>query len=89
MTLRATSFWLLVALTLVSAIGVVFVKHQNRKYFAELQRLQAVRDQMNMEWGQLQLEQSTWAAHGRVEGLAYSRLNMRIPPTEEVMIVRP
>jgi len=56
---------LLFAAVLGSALGVVYSKYQNRKLFIELQALQTRRDEMSVEWGRLQLEQSTWAAHGR------------------------
>ncbi|WJW76851.1 cell division protein FtsL [Thiohalobacter sp. IOR34] len=72
-----------------SAIGVVYAKHRSRTLFVELQGLQAERDALNIEWGQLQLEQSTWATHGRIEDLARSRLGMVIPAPEQVVIVRP
>ncbi|MEJ2179542.1 MAG: cell division protein FtsL, partial [Gammaproteobacteria bacterium] len=41
------------------------------------------------EWGQLQLEQATWAAHGRVEKIASKQLEMVIPPTGSVSIIKP
>ncbi len=59
--------WLAV---LVSALGVIYGKQQARNRFSELQKLTTVRDDLDIEWGQLQLEQSTWATHGRVEQIA-------------------
>jgi cell division protein FtsL len=44
---------------------------------------------MNIEWGQLQLEQSTWATHGRIEKLARTRLQMLTPAADAIVIVRP
>lgn len=84
--------WLLVAmflLVMVSAVGVIFSKHESRKLFVQLQSLQKERDQMSIEWGRMQLEQSTWATHGRIEGLARKKLDMTIPRAENVMIIRP
>ena len=80
---------LLTLLVIISALSVVFVKHENRKHFVELQGLQKQRDEMNIEWGQLQLEQSTWATHSRIEGLARKRLGMVNVPQDKVMIVKP
>jgi len=80
---------LLTLLVILSALSVVFVKHENRKYFVEFQGLQKQRDAMNIEWGQLQLEQSTWATHSRIEGLARKRLGMENVPQDKVMIVKP
>jgi len=79
---------LLSALVLVSALGVVFAKHQNRKLYAELAALQKQRDAMEVEWGRLQLEQSTWATHGRIEKIARQRLNMRNVDYDKVVIVK-
>ena len=72
-----------------SAIGVVYAKYASRKFFVELQTVQAERDAVNVRWGQLQLEQSTWATHGRVERIANKKLKMHIPSAREVVVVRP
>lgn len=72
-----------------TALGVVFSTHESRKLFVELQSLQKVRDEMNAQWGRLQLEQSTWATHGRIERIANEKLDMVIPPPGAVVIVRP
>jgi len=73
---------------LVSAVGVIEAKHQGRKRFVALQALEKVRDQMNVEWGQLQLEQGTWATHSRVERIAREKLHMINPDMDEVVIVK-
>lgn len=80
---------LLVLAVIASALGDVYSKHQSRKLFVALQDLEADRDEMNIEWGQLQLEQSTWATHGRVEELAREQLKMTLPAQDDVVIVRP
>ncbi|MEN8169463.1 MAG: cell division protein FtsL [Pseudomonadota bacterium] len=72
-----------------SSLGVVFSTHQARRLFVELQGLQKVRDELNTQWGRLQLEQSTWATHGRIEKIANNRLDMVIPPRGAVVIVQP
>ncbi len=74
---------------LVSATGVVYAKYVSRVNFVELESIRAQRDAVNVEWGRLQLEQSTWATHGRVEKIAREKLNMRIPLVEEVKVIRP
>lgn len=79
---------LLAVLVLVSALGVVYAKHQNRKLYAELAQLQKQRDAMEVEWGRLQLEQSTWATHGRIEKIARQKLNMRNVDYDKVVIVK-
>ena len=80
---------LLLVGVVVSALGTVFAKHDSRKLFVQLQDLESARDEMNIEWGQLQLEQSTWATHGRIEKLARTRLKMLTPAADAVIIVRP
>lgn len=80
---------LLLLTVIASAIGVVYSKHQSRKLFVALQRLELDRDAMNIEWGQLQLEQSTWATHGRIEELARTKLKMTMPDPSAVVIVQP
>lgn len=77
---------LLVALAVASALGVVAAQHQARKLFTALEREQTRAHALEVEWGQLQLEQSTWAAHGRVEKLARDKLGLR-PPTPAQMVV--
>jgi len=83
---------LLVALAvsvLVTATGVVYAKYASRKSFVELQSLRAERDAIDVEWGRLQLEQSTWATHGRVERIARKKLEMHTPLADEVTVIRP
>jgi cell division protein FtsL len=79
----------LVPLVLSSALGVVFAKHQSRKLFVQLNELQQQRDAMNVQWGQLQLELSTWATNGRIEQVARKRLRMTNVDFDQVVIVRP
>lgn len=72
---------------LMSSIGIVLSRHHARRLFVELQALQRERDQMNDEWGQLQLEQATWGTHARVEDIAHSRLQMVPPQPKSVVMV--
>ena len=80
---------ILALLVLASSLGVVYAKHQSRKLFVELDTLKKERDEMKVEWGRLQLEQSTLATHARIERTAKKRLNMVTPEYEKVLIVRP
>ncbi len=77
----------LVALLLVSALGVVVSAHENRELFNTLSELQAGRDGYQREWSQLLLEQSALSAHGRVEQLASERFGMSVPGKEDVVLV--
>lgn len=80
---------ILAMVVLVSSLGVVYAKHQSRKLFVELDTLKKERDEMNVEWGRLQLEQSTLATHSRIETTAKKRLQMITPEYDKVLIVRP
>lgn len=87
MSWQALVLSVLAAAVLGSGVGVVYSKHQSRKLFVELEQLNRQRDELEIEWGRLQLEQSTWAAHGRVEQIARERLHMRLPSPEQTVIV--
>jgi cell division protein FtsL len=88
-TLSRWSVPLLGCLLLVSAVGVVWMRHETRSLFIQLQVLSAQRDALDIEWGQLKIEQSAWATHGRVEQTARTGLKMVIPKAEEVQLVQP
>jgi cell division protein FtsL len=74
--------------TVSSALEVIYNKHLSRRLFAELQTLQKERDDINVEYDRLLLEESTWAEHGRIEQIARSRLGMVIPATDSVVMIR-
>jgi len=74
---------------LASSLGVIYAKQEARNRFNELQKLTRARDDLDIEWGQLQLEQSTWATHGRVEQVARDDLRMVIPQASDLRIVQP
>ena len=73
----------------VCALGLVTSQHKARKLFVELQKQQEVAKQLEVEYGQLHLEQSTWAMHSRVERIAANTLRMRVPPAARVHLVPP
>lgn len=74
------------ALVLFSALGVVASTHEVRKQVNNLEVLRREAAQLQVEWGQYLLEQSTWAAYGRVETIAAQRLDM-IPATAEQIVM--
>ena len=71
----------------LSAVMLVHAKHESRQLFVRLERLNAARDRLQIDWGRLKIEQSTWATHGRVERLARERLEMTNPAPAEVLLV--
>jgi cell division protein FtsL len=82
------NFILLAALT-ACALALVTSQHQARKLYVELQKEQDLAKQLDVEWGQLQLEQSTWATHARVEKLAVKALGMRVPAAGRIQVLAP
>ena len=79
---------LMLLLAIACALGVVSSQHKARKLFVELQKEQEIARQMEVEWGQLQLEQSTWAIPTRVEKIASLQLQMQQPKSEKIQFVR-
>lgn len=71
----------------VSGLALVYTKHEARKLFIELESLTAVRDELNIEWGRLQIEQSTWATHARIEQVATRELELSRPSTDEIYVI--
>jgi cell division protein FtsL len=74
---------------LATAAGAIYAKHRARELFVELERLNVKRDTLEIEWGQLQLEQSAWSTHAFVESVASRKLRMGMPPPREIEIVSP
>lgn len=71
----------------VSAMALVYTKHEARKLFIELEQLTAARDELNIEWGRLQIEQSTWATHARIERVAAEELALSRPLPGEIFVI--
>ena len=71
----------------LSALALVYTKHESRKLFVELEALTHERDQLNIEWGQLQIEQSTWATHARIEQVATEDLALVRPEATEIYVI--
>ena len=79
----------LLAVLIVCALSVVTSQHKARKLYVELQKLQDVARKLDVEYGQLQLEQSTWAMHARIEKIASGQLMMRVPTSARIQVVAP
>lgn len=80
--------FVLVVVLLVSCLGVVMSAFEYRQLFNQHQELIQQRDELQVEWGQLLLEQSAWAANNRVEQQATSVLGMKVPDVEQIEIVK-
>lgn len=77
----------LVLIVLACALSAVAANHRARKLFTELEAAQKRMRDLDIEWGQLQLEQSTLAAHARVEKVARERLGMKPPAPGQIVAV--
>jgi cell division protein FtsL len=71
----------------ISAMALIYTRHESRKLFIELEQLTTNRDELNIEWGQLQIEQSTWATHARIERVATEELALSRPDATEIFVI--
>ncbi len=74
---------------IATAIAVVYARHQHRVLFVQLNQLDKARDELNIEFGRLQLEQATVGESNRVEHIARERLGMKSPESADVVVIRP
>ncbi len=79
----------LILANLISAIGVVHARYRHRQLFVDLSRLEKNRDELNIEFSRLQLEQATWAESNRVDQIARTRLGMKMPEPADIVVIRP
>ncbi len=78
---------MLVVSVVISGIAVVYIRHQHRLTFIALKDAQLQRDQLNIEWRQLLLEESTWSVHHLVEKKAREKLGMITPSPNDMLIL--
>ena len=74
---------------LASGIGAVYCRYRARELFIHLEQLSRQRDNLDIQWGQLQLEESAWSTHALIESVAQNKLRMKMPPTQKIVVVRP
>lgn len=86
--IRGLLIAVLVLANVASALLIVRDRHEHRQAFIALTRLEKARDDLNIEFGRLQLEQATWAESNRVDQVARAQLGMAFPRTEDVVVVR-
>jgi cell division protein FtsL len=89
MSLRGLLLFVLVAGVIASAIGVVYARHRHRQAFIQLSALERQRDELNIEFGRLQLEQATWSEANRIEQVAGTRIGMKFPEDADIVVLRP
>jgi len=85
---HSLTVFVLFCLVFVSAVSVVYITYYQRKLFISLQSLQQKKDEMNIEWGKLQLEENTWSTTSRIEKVATKQLNMRVPKSEYTIFIK-
>jgi cell division protein FtsL len=79
---------LVLSLVVVSALSVIYSSYKSRQLFSQFQQQSRQAMSLEEQWGRLLLEQSTWASHSRIEGLAKSELNMIVPVAEKIIVVK-
>ena len=89
MMARPVNMLILLLVVVATAVAIVYSKHQGRELFIELEMLGNERDRMDVEWGQLQLEQSTLTTQGKVERAARDQLGMVTLSADNMVIVKP
>jgi cell division protein FtsL len=72
---------------MLSAVAVVELRHESRTLYAQLQKLQHERDGLNVEWGQLLLEEGAWSQQRRIEAVARAQLGMELPNAQQIRVL--
>ncbi len=91
MRLMQPTVWqpvVVLAALIAASVALTYSVHKSRQYLAQLQTLNAERDRLEIEWGQLLLEQQAWGAYARIGKVAVDELNMRNPAAHEIIMVR-
>ena len=78
---------ILLVAVIASAVAVVRTHHERRSLFVQLDEVDAQRDRLQVEWGRLQIEQSTWAASDRVERIAADKLGLHLSRAGATVLV--
>ena len=89
MSLRSLILLVLVLGTIASAIAVTWARHLHRQAYIELSTLERARDELNIEFGRLQIEQATWSEANRIEQVAGTRIGMKFPEDADIVVLRP
>jgi cell division protein FtsL len=79
----------LIVANIATALAVVHSRHRHRQLFVQVSRLEKARDELNIDFGRLQLEQATWAEANRIDQVARDRLGMKFPEGSEIVVIRP
>lgn len=85
--MRDSVMWFLVSTVVLTALSTVYIRHEHRIAYSAFQAEESRRDNLNDEWGQLLLEENTWAFPHRIEKDASKLLSMRAPKSAEIKFV--
>ncbi len=87
MTPSRTTKWLITLwlATVLSAVAVVTVRHQNRLAFIDWRKVEAGKVELQSERGRLMLEKATWAGRRNVVEDARRRLGMAAPAPDKII----
>lgn len=77
------------AILLMSALAVIYSKYNSRLIFIEIQKQERELDRREVEWGQTQLELTTFAEEKRVETVAREKLKLVVPTHEKIIYIKP
>ena len=89
MSFRTLFLVVVVLAVVVGALGVVWSRHLHRQAYIQLSALEHERDELNIEFGRLQLEQATWSEANRIEQVAATRLGMKFPDDADIVVLQP
>ena len=89
MSLRHFLVLALALAVIASGLGVVWARHEHRQAYIALSTLETQRDELNIEFGRLQLEQATWSEANRIEQVAGTRLGMTFPSDDDLVVLEP
>jgi cell division protein FtsL len=88
LSLSSLRIWFLVVAIMMSALAVVYIKDLNRRLFIDHQNLQQINSEVSVDYGKLLLEQGVWSAQGRIQSVAINSLNMTIPSSSNIVILK-
>ena len=80
--------YMLIFVCLASVIAVIWVRHENREVFVELQALYHHRDDLNIEWRNLLTERTALTRHDQLENWAQTNVKMQAPEEQLVLLLQ-
>lgn len=85
---QVTLTLLLIVINLVVIVDYIYLQHKSRNQFVALQTLINDENDLNADWGRLQIEQSTYVNNSKVVALAKKQLDMKLPEKEQILSIK-